>query len=49
MLGALSKTANYVQLESLREAIKEKWSGRIAESNIVAIEEAYKKTEVREF
>jgi 2-oxoisovalerate ferredoxin oxidoreductase gamma subunit len=49
MLGALSKTANYVQLESLREAIKEKWIGRIAESNIVAIEEAYKMTEVYEF
>jgi pyruvate ferredoxin oxidoreductase gamma subunit/2-oxoisovalerate ferredoxin oxidoreductase gamma subunit len=49
MLGALSKTSDIVQLESLRKAIKDKWSGRIAESNILAIEEAYKATEVLDF
>jgi Pyruvate/2-oxoacid:ferredoxin oxidoreductase gamma subunit len=49
MLGALSKTSGLVQLESLRKAIIEKWSGKIAESNIKAIEEAYKVTEVYEF
>jgi len=49
MLGALSKTSGFVQLESLRKAIKDKWSGRIVESNIMAIEEAYKMTEVHEF
>ena len=49
MLGALSKTSDLVQLESLRKAIKDKWSGRIAESNIIAVEEAYKATEVHEF
>jgi 2-oxoisovalerate ferredoxin oxidoreductase gamma subunit len=49
MLGALSKTSGLVQLESLREAIQERWTGRIADSNIFAIEEAYKSTEVFEF
>jgi 2-oxoisovalerate ferredoxin oxidoreductase gamma subunit len=49
MLGALSKTSGLVQLESLREAIQERWTGRIADSNIFAIEEAYKSTEVYEF
>jgi Pyruvate/2-oxoacid:ferredoxin oxidoreductase gamma subunit len=49
MLGALSKTTGLVQLKSLRKAIKDRWSGRIAESNIIAIEEAYKATEVHDF
>ncbi|MFC1804160.1 2-oxoacid:acceptor oxidoreductase family protein [Thermoproteota archaeon] len=49
MLGALSKTSGIVQMESLRKAIKEKWSGKIAESNIIAVEEAYKETKVHEF
>jgi 2-oxoacid:acceptor oxidoreductase gamma subunit (pyruvate/2-ketoisovalerate family) len=49
MLGALSKTSDLVQLDSLRRAIKNRWSGRIAESNIIAIEEAYKATVVHDF
>jgi pyruvate ferredoxin oxidoreductase gamma subunit/2-oxoisovalerate ferredoxin oxidoreductase gamma subunit len=49
MLGALSKTSGLVKLKSLRKAIKDKWSGGIAESNIIAINEAYKATEVHEF
>jgi 2-oxoacid:acceptor oxidoreductase gamma subunit (pyruvate/2-ketoisovalerate family) len=49
MLGALCKTSNLVQLDSLRKAIKEKWSGKIADSNINAIEEAYKVTKVHKF
>jgi Pyruvate/2-oxoacid:ferredoxin oxidoreductase gamma subunit len=49
MLGALSKTTGLVQLKSLRKAIRDRWSGRIAESNIIAIEQAYKATEVHDF
>jgi pyruvate ferredoxin oxidoreductase gamma subunit/2-oxoisovalerate ferredoxin oxidoreductase gamma subunit len=46
MLGALAKTTDWVQIESLREAIKTKWTGKLVDSNIKAIEEAYKATEV---
>ena len=46
MLGALAKTTGWVKIESLREAIKTKWSDRLAEMNIKAVEEAYNKTEV---
>jgi 2-oxoacid:acceptor oxidoreductase gamma subunit (pyruvate/2-ketoisovalerate family) len=48
MLGALAKTTNWVKLESLSKAIELKWSGRIAESNINAIKEAYAATKVYE-
>ena len=48
MLGALSKTTGIIQLESVIKAIKEKWTGKIAESNIKAVEEAFKQTEVHE-
>ena len=48
MLGALAKTTGWVKLESLAEAMQEKWSGRIAESNVSAINEAYEATRVYE-
>ena len=48
MLGALAKTTGCVQLESLRKAIQTKWSGRLADMNVTAVEDAYKNTEVLE-
>jgi len=48
MLGALAKTTNWVKLDSLSHAMKEKWTGRISEANIAAIHEAYDKTRVYE-
>jgi pyruvate ferredoxin oxidoreductase gamma subunit/2-oxoisovalerate ferredoxin oxidoreductase gamma subunit len=48
MLGALAKTTSWVKLDSLTRAVKTKWTGNIAESNIIAIEEAYKATKVHE-
>jgi len=46
MLGALSKTTGIVKLDSILKSIKEKWTGNIAESNIKAVEEAFKQTQV---
>jgi pyruvate ferredoxin oxidoreductase gamma subunit/2-oxoisovalerate ferredoxin oxidoreductase gamma subunit len=48
MLGALAKTTGWVKLESLSEAVNEKWTGRIAEANIAAITDAYEATEIIE-
>ena len=48
MLGALAKTTGWVKLESLAEAVRGKWSGRIADANVSAIKEAYDSTQVHE-
>jgi 2-oxoacid:acceptor oxidoreductase gamma subunit (pyruvate/2-ketoisovalerate family) len=48
MLGALAKTTDWVKLDSLSEAVNEKWKGRIAEANIAAISAAYDTTEIHE-
>jgi Pyruvate/2-oxoacid:ferredoxin oxidoreductase gamma subunit len=48
MLGALAKTTNWVKLDSLAKAVEDKWSGRLAASNITAIREAYDATEIYE-
>ena len=48
MLGALAKTTGWVKLDSLFEAVNEKWKGGIAEANIAAITEAYDATEIFE-
>lgn len=41
ILGAFAKVTGMVTLESLEEAIKDQWPGRIAEMNINAIKMAY--------
>jgi 2-oxoisovalerate ferredoxin oxidoreductase gamma subunit len=48
MLGALAKTTGWVEISSLVETVKDKWSGNIAEANIAAIKEAYAATKVYE-
>jgi 2-oxoacid:acceptor oxidoreductase gamma subunit (pyruvate/2-ketoisovalerate family) len=46
MLGALAKTTGWVKLDNLIRAIQSRWAGDVAESNITAVKEAYKTTEV---
>ena len=46
MLGAFVKTTGWVKLDSLIKAVQSKWAGSVAESNITAVKEAYKTTEV---
>ena len=46
ILGAFCKATDEVKLESVIEAVRQQWSGRLAEMNIKAVEEAYKKTEI---
>ncbi len=46
ILGAFCKATGAVKLESVIEAVKQQWSGRLAEMNVKAVEEAYDRTEV---
>lgn len=46
MLGAFAKATKLVTLESLEDAIKEKFSGSLAEKNIKAIKAAYNEMKV---
>jgi pyruvate ferredoxin oxidoreductase gamma subunit/2-oxoisovalerate ferredoxin oxidoreductase gamma subunit len=48
MLGALAKTTGWVKVDSLADAIRHQWSGRIAEANVNAIQMAFDATEVKE-
>lgn len=48
MLGALAKTTAWIKVESLAEAIRHRWRGRIAEANITSIRTAYEDTTVEE-
>ncbi|HUV34114.1 MAG TPA: pyruvate ferredoxin oxidoreductase subunit gamma, partial [Candidatus Desulfaltia sp.] len=41
ILGAFAKVTGIVSLESIEQAIKEQWSGRIADMNIRAVRKAY--------
>ena len=49
MLGALAKTTGIVKLDSLLEAFRHKFSGRMVESNVEAARAAYEKTLVISF
>jgi len=42
VLGALLKAKRVIELESLLEAVKERFTGRVGESNVTLVEEAYK-------
>jgi 2-oxoacid:acceptor oxidoreductase gamma subunit (pyruvate/2-ketoisovalerate family) len=42
VLGALLKARKVIELESLLEAVKERFPGRVGESNVTLVEEAYK-------
>ncbi|MCS7364369.1 MAG: 2-oxoacid:acceptor oxidoreductase family protein [archaeon GB-1867-035] len=44
MLGALIRTIGIVKLESIYEALKERFPGKIGELNIKVVERAYKET-----
>lgn len=46
MLGAFSKVTNIVKLDSLIEAINEKFKGSLAEKNILAVKRCYKEMKV---
>ena len=46
ILGAFCKATGAVKLESVIEAVKQQWSGRLAEMNVKAVEEAYERTEI---
>ena len=48
MLGALAKTTGWVKVDSLANAIRHQWRGRIAEANVNAIQMAFDATEVKE-
>jgi len=43
LLGALSKVTEIVKIESIERAIQERFKGEIAEKNVKAIQECYKK------
>ncbi len=42
MLGSIVKATGMVQLDSLLEVVKERFSGRIQETNIEVVKTAYK-------
>ncbi|RLE51602.1 MAG: pyruvate synthase subunit porC [Candidatus Methanomethylicota archaeon] len=44
MLGALVKATGIVKLESIYEALKERFPGKIAELNVKVVEKSYKET-----
>lgn len=46
MLGAFAKATGIVELKSITEAIKGYFSAKLAEKNVMAVKEAYEKTEV---
>ncbi len=41
MLGAVVKATGVVELESLLEAVNERFGGRIGEANVEVVEAAY--------
>lgn len=47
MLGALIKISNLVSINSVVEAIENKWRGKVAERNIKAVVEAYNSTKIK--
>ncbi|HEX17564.1 MAG TPA: pyruvate ferredoxin oxidoreductase subunit gamma [Thermoplasmatales archaeon] len=46
ILGAIPKVLDKVTLDSLKEAIRERWPGELGERNARSAEEAYRETEV---
>ena len=46
ILGAFCKATGAVKLKSVIEAVNQQWSGRLAEMNVKAVEEAYNSTEI---
>ncbi len=46
MVGALAKVTGLVKLENVNKAIEHRFSGRIAERNIVAVKLAYDQTKI---
>ncbi|HDO19757.1 MAG TPA: pyruvate ferredoxin oxidoreductase [Thermoplasmatales archaeon] len=46
ILGAVPRVLEKVSLESIQDAIREKWSGELAERNVKATRDAYERTEV---
>jgi len=47
ILGAIPKVLDRVTLESIRDAIMERWPGELGKKNAKAAEEAYNETEVK--
>ncbi|HEB37703.1 MAG TPA: pyruvate ferredoxin oxidoreductase [Thermoplasmatales archaeon] len=48
ILGSIPRVLDKVTLDSIKQAIKEKWGGDLGERNAKATEEAFKRTEVSE-
>ncbi len=48
ILGSIPRVLDRVTLDSIKQAIKERWSGDLGERNAKATEEAFKRTEVSE-
>ncbi|MFA4640169.1 pyruvate/ketoisovalerate ferredoxin oxidoreductase subunit gamma [Pyrococcus kukulkanii] len=48
ILGAIAKATGLVKIESIKEAIKDTFSGELGEKNARAAQEAFKKTQVFE-
>ena len=46
VLGAVPRILDRVSLDSIKEAIRERWPGELGEKNAKAAEEAFKRTEV---
>lgn len=46
ILGAIPKVLDKVTIDSLKEAIRERWPGELGERNARSAEEAYRETEV---
>lgn len=48
-LGALVKTTGWIKLDSLKEAVKYKWPGRLAEVNVKALQASFDEVKVKTF
>ena len=46
ILGAFSKASGEIRLESVIDAVKQQWTGRLGETNVKAVEAAYAATSV---
>ncbi len=46
ILGAFAKATGEIKLESILDAVRSHWTGRLAEVNVKAVQDAYNSTEV---
>jgi 2-oxoacid:acceptor oxidoreductase gamma subunit (pyruvate/2-ketoisovalerate family) len=49
MLGAISKATGFISLESLCDAILDRWPGKLGEKNVEFAKESYRRVQVKEY